>query len=360
MDYIFYLIAIFLVFSKSLSEGQPSKIAFPPKIKSRASSNSLKPCKTYSLPPNYKENCVKDGGIYTSTYSMGLCNKNESCQCSYFTCLKESQKTTKTPPFFKITKPSTLEPCKIYSLPPYFSENCTKEGGVVTETYSKGSCNNKECQCPYKTCIKTTAKTTPRITTNSITSKPVSTTLPPCVTYSLPPYFRENCTKSGGKVTQTHSIAICSNNEPCECPYYSCIAGNPKTDAGAVNVEEPSTLPPCLTYSLPPYFRDNCTKSGGRVTETYSKAYCHNNEVCQCPYYTCINNGEQSTATVDEETIIKKDTITVTKTLKPEATNDTKCVRKWGQCGGIGYRGSSCCENGLTCREINKYYSQCM
>jgi len=360
MDYIFYIIAIFVVFFDSC-KGQPKKV-FPPNIKTKTISNSLEPCKIYSLPPNYKEDCDKEGGIYTSTYSMGLCSNNKSCKCSYFTCLKENHKSTKTTPKLKLTKPSTLEPCKIYSLPPYFRENCTKDGGIVTETFSKGSCNNKECKCPYMTCItespKSSVKTTPRITTSTVNTKSTATTLPPCMTYSLPPYFRENCTKSGGIVTQTHSMAICNKSEPCECPYYSCIAGNPKTDT--INLKEPTTLPPCLTYSLPPYFKDNCTKSGGRVTETYSKAYCHNNEVCQCPYYTCINNEEQTS--VDEETNIKKETITVTKTHEPKATSDTntKCVRKWGQCGGIGFKGSSCCESGLTCREINKYYSQCM
>jgi len=370
MEFKIYLISIFLVLFNSLSEGKPSSSFSKTLPKSSAakavSTASLEPCKIYSLPPNYQENCTKDGGVYTSTHSMGLCGNNEPCKCSYFTCLNKIAKATKTTPRVN-TKSATLEQCKIYSLPPNFRENCTKEGGVVTETHSMGYCDNKECKCPYMTCVKTSAKTTPRMTTKVLTTKSLPTTLPPCMTYSLPPYFRENCTKSGGRVTQTHSKAYCDNKEPCDCPYYTCVAdsGNPRTASDTTNTVAPTTLPPCLTYSLPPYFREDCTKSGGIVTETYSMAYCRNNEVCQCPYYTCLGNDNCSQVTVtvkDKETVTEKETITITKTLESEATNGatTQCVEKWGQCGGVGYSGPSCCESGSKCREINKYFSQCM
>ncbi|KAK7472244.1 hypothetical protein VKT23_000365 [Stygiomarasmius scandens] len=35
-------------------------------------------------------------------------------------------------------------------------------------------------------------------------------------------------------------------------------------------------------------------------------------------------------------------------------------VPKWGQCGGIGYSGSTQCESGSTCTYSNPYYSQCV
>ncbi|EKM61688.1 carbohydrate esterase family 1 protein [Phanerochaete carnosa HHB-10118-sp] len=35
-------------------------------------------------------------------------------------------------------------------------------------------------------------------------------------------------------------------------------------------------------------------------------------------------------------------------------------VAEWGQCGGIGYAGSTVCAAGTTCTEINAYYSQCL
>ncbi|KAG8679416.1 hypothetical protein FRC08_016989, partial [Ceratobasidium sp. 394] len=34
-------------------------------------------------------------------------------------------------------------------------------------------------------------------------------------------------------------------------------------------------------------------------------------------------------------------------------------VAEWGQCGGIGYTGSTVCDSGLTCIVLNPYYSQC-
>ncbi|OUM68786.1 carbohydrate-binding module family 1 protein [Piromyces sp. E2] len=374
MEFKIYVISIFLVLLNSLSKGKSSINKNLPKISvvKPIQTSTLEPCKTYSLPPSYRDNCTKDGGIFTETYSMGTCN-NKECKCPYMTCISGSSKTsTKTTPKIISTRPSTLEPCKIYSLPPYYRENCTKDGGVFTETYSMGSCGNKECKCPYMTCVtgspKTSAKTTPKMTTKALSTTSISTTLPPCMTYSLPPYFRENCTKNGGRVTQTHSKAYCDNNKPCECPYYTCVAvnGNPRTAPDTANKVEPTTLPPCMTYSLPPYFRENCTKSGGKVTQTHSMAYCRNNKVCQCPYYTCAgSNANQVTATIDDsdkETITVRETVTVTKTSEPVASSDVtgKCIKKWGKCGGVGFTGPSCCESGLTCRKINKYYSQCM
>ncbi|KAF3928432.1 hypothetical protein ABW20_dc0100843 [Dactylellina cionopaga] len=36
------------------------------------------------------------------------------------------------------------------------------------------------------------------------------------------------------------------------------------------------------------------------------------------------------------------------------------CSPKWGQCGGIGWTGASCCQSGSTCQANNAYYSQCL
>lgn len=32
----------------------------------------------------------------------------------------------------------------------------------------------------------------------------------------------------------------------------------------------------------------------------------------------------------------------------------------YGQCGGIGWTGSTVCASGLSCQYINPYYSQCL
>ncbi|KAF9053391.1 hypothetical protein BJ165DRAFT_1383810, partial [Panaeolus papilionaceus] len=36
------------------------------------------------------------------------------------------------------------------------------------------------------------------------------------------------------------------------------------------------------------------------------------------------------------------------------------CVAKYGQCGGQGYTGPTCCPSGSTCTKSNDFYSQCL
>ena len=53
-------------------------------------------------------------------------------------------------------------------------------------------------------------------------------------------------------------------------------------------------------------------------------------------------------------------TVTVTVTVNSEPTNDSNCVAKWGQCGGINYQGPKCCQSGSTCIQFNEWYHQCV
>jgi len=46
--------------------------------------------------------------------------------------------------------------------------------------------------------------------------------------------------------------------------------------------------------------------------------------------------------------------------LLASLTSEAFAVAIYGQCGGIGFSGSTTCESGLTCTEINSYYSQCL
>jgi len=38
----------------------------------------------------------------------------------------------------------------------------------------------------------------------------------------------------------------------------------------------------------------------------------------------------------------------------------TNCSAKWGQCGGQGWQGATCCQSGSTCQASNQWYSQCL
>ncbi|KAF3906341.1 hypothetical protein ABW20_dc0103911 [Dactylellina cionopaga] len=59
---------------------------------------------------------------------------------------------------------------------------------------------------------------------------------------------------------------------------------------------------------------------------------------------------------------------TTTRSTTPGGTQPTtssspntgNCSPKWGQCGGIGWTGASCCQSGSTCQANNAYYSQCL
>jgi len=67
------------------------------------------------------------------------------------------------------------------------------------------------------------------------------------------------------------------------------------------------------------------------------------------------------TITVTEkEKIIVTEKETITVTIKSEPTNKVDCAKKWGQCGGVGFSGPTCCESGSVCKEHNQYYSQCI
>ncbi|PPR04239.1 hypothetical protein CVT24_013322 [Panaeolus cyanescens] len=54
-------------------------------------------------------------------------------------------------------------------------------------------------------------------------------------------------------------------------------------------------------------------------------------------------------------------TTTTTTTVNPSPTgNPGTCSAKWGQCGGQGWTGPTCCVSGSTCQAQNQWYSQCL
>ncbi|KAM7187997.1 1, 4-beta cellobiohydrolase [Naviculisporaceae sp. PSN 640] len=44
----------------------------------------------------------------------------------------------------------------------------------------------------------------------------------------------------------------------------------------------------------------------------------------------------------------------------PVVEERQNCASQWGQCGGIGFNGPTCCQSGSSCVEQNPYYSQCL
>ncbi|KAJ3034114.1 hypothetical protein HDV00_005435 [Rhizophlyctis rosea] len=63
---------------------------------------------------------------------------------------------------------------------------------------------------------------------------------------------------------------------------------------------------------------------------------------------TVTGNSPQTTTT--------RTTTTTTITQAPTGN----CSAKYGQCGGQGFTGPTCCQSGSTCKAQNSYYSQCL
>ncbi|KAH7104036.1 glycosyl hydrolase [Auriculariales sp. MPI-PUGE-AT-0066] len=49
-----------------------------------------------------------------------------------------------------------------------------------------------------------------------------------------------------------------------------------------------------------------------------------------------------------------------TTTTTTTSTGTGTCAAMWGQCGGTGWTGPTCCVSGSTCTYSNQYYSQCL
>ncbi|KAJ7161058.1 glycosyl hydrolases family 11-domain-containing protein [Mycena filopes] len=49
-----------------------------------------------------------------------------------------------------------------------------------------------------------------------------------------------------------------------------------------------------------------------------------------------------------------------TTTSTPPTNTGGACAAHWGQCGGQGWTGATCCAAGSTCQAANAFYSQCL
>ncbi|KAG7287162.1 hypothetical protein NEMBOFW57_006667 [Staphylotrichum longicolle] len=75
------------------------------------------------------------------------------------------------------------------------------------------------------------------------------------------------------------------------------------------------------------------------------------------------SNGGGSTG--QTTTSVKPPTTTTTSTKAATSTASSgsgsgSCSAKWGQCGGNGWTGPTCCQSGSTCNFQNNWYSQCL
>jgi poly(3-hydroxybutyrate) depolymerase len=73
------------------------------------------------------------------------------------------------------------------------------------------------------------------------------------------------------------------------------------------------------------------------------------------------STGSPSTTTPGSTPTSTPTTPTSTPVVTPTQNPGTgQTVAVWGQCGGIGYNGSTTCASGATCKKSNDWYSQCV
>ncbi|KAH8553780.1 EndoEXOCELLULASE [Umbelopsis sp. PMI_123] len=67
-----------------------------------------------------------------------------------------------------------------------------------------------------------------------------------------------------------------------------------------------------------------------------------------------------TTATTTTTTTTKTTTTKTSTSATTTTSSSASCATHWGQCGGTGWTGPTCCESGYTCTVSNAYYSQCL
>ena len=78
---------------------------------------------------------------------------------------------------------------------------------------------------------------------------------------------------------------------------------------------------------------------------------------------TGSGSGSASTTAKPTTTLVtstKASTAPAGTTTTAAAAPAGGSIAKYGQCGGIGWTGSSTCATGSTCTVLNDYYSQCL
>ena len=169
----------------------------------------------------------------------------------------------------------------------------------------------------------TTTKVPPTISTTTTTTK-----VPPTIT----------TTTTTTKVPPTISTTTTTTKVP---PTITTTTTTTKVSPTISTTTTTTKVPPTITTTT------TTTKVPPTISTTTSSS--------------CVPKTLTFTLT-ERETVTEKEyvTVTVTDYSASETTPSERCSGKWAQCGGIGYKGPTCCESGFTCRKLNEYYSQCV
>lgn len=96
------------------------------------------------------------------------------------------------------------------------------------------------------------------------------------------------------------------------------------------------------------------TSTCGTATTTTVPGTVVTRTVTPAPVTITVTPGQTTTTTRTTTTTTRTTTTTTTTRVIGD------CAAKYGQCGGQGWTGATCCQSGSTCRVSNQYYSQCL
>ncbi|KAI1366459.1 glycoside hydrolase family 74 protein [Xylaria arbuscula] len=102
--------------------------------------------------------------------------------------------------------------------------------------------------------------------------------------------------------------------------------------------------------------------SGGSTTTTKASTTLSTTTKASTTTTKASTTTTTSKASTTSATTTKASTTSATKTTTSASTTTTATttVPQYGQCGGLGYTGSTTCASGYTCTVQNDYYSQCL
>jgi endo-1,4-beta-xylanase len=138
-------------------------------------------------------------------------------------------------------------------------------------------------------------------------------------------------------------------------------------------VNEPS-IEGTSTFEQYISIRDSCTSSGTVTVENHFQAWAShgldlgtfNYQVIAVESWDGSGSAQQSVSNTGGSGGGTTTTTTPPKTTTTSAPGggstgtSGSCSAEWGQCGGLGWTGPTCCVSGTTCSEQNAYYSQCL
>ncbi|KAJ3028636.1 hypothetical protein HDV00_010112 [Rhizophlyctis rosea] len=126
----------------------------------------------------------------------------------------------------------------------------------------------------------------------------------------------------------------------------SWLSGSATTTTRATTTTTTTTTRPPTTTTTTTRPITSATCAGGVTTVTI-------------PNQTTVTLQNTVTVTVSGQQQ-QPTTTTTTRTTTTSQAQQTNCAAKYGQCGGQGYTGPTCCQSGSTCKSSNQYYSQCL